>query len=238
MKNLFLNFLIIILILTFPLSSLKSENFFSFGGGVYCGYKGVYNTSSTQGGIKSGFAFNPLPEIGGSLDLLFKGNTGIIVDFGLTTNSIKAKNDAVLPGEINQSVLTEYHKYFTINPHIYLFGLTFGCNFGLPLKSSLEFQSGNPQIPKQTVPINTDLLSTLTEIHLGGKFKMTDTGILGKLYIFFDFTYALTGIYSDYVKNNPLIGYLGNSSIVQNSNNPKPIAFTLGLNYMFNILSF
>ena len=238
-KVLSLNFIFLFLI-SITLNTAKSEDKFYFGGGVYLGYKGSVNIEGLQSGRKMGYAFNPLPEMGGSVDLLLLNNIGVIVDIGLTSSSYETKGSGIIPGETRIRSAVEKHKYITFNPKLYIFGFTLGLNISKPVSSSYDYQSGLISENIKNIPIPTSVLSTLMEIHLGGKINLFETG-LGKLYLKLDLDYPLTGIYSDYAKDDPLkkaIPPEPGSLLIDPTKNPKPASFTIGLNYMFNILKF
>jgi hypothetical protein len=188
--------------------------------GPYLGYRAGVSTVVTPQGRKNGVGFNNIPEFGltSYFPLTSQANIGIATELGYSTYSylmISGRQDA-----------TEYklsHSYLTINPNFFFRGFFIGVNIGLPMASDYD-----------GTEIKTSKQETIAELKVGGMIPIYQDES-GELNLVIMGGYFLSGIYKDFVKNDPMKDILLTDEPVTKIFNPRPASLMVGFNFLFNL---
>ena len=231
-KNMLQKIVITLILVLFCISSIKltaqEEQYFPPELGLSIGYKCAINGFPNPQGRKNGFAFNNVPDVGITtyIPLDFEYNLGLYLDIGYNTNSflMKYNYDADTKNYLTQDRMR--FSYITISPTFSHCGIKLGFSVGFPVSADWI-----------GININTDKLQNIIELKAGYTHPLYYDKV-GRLNIFFNASYALNGVYTDFVNNDPLknvVPALGNQ-IITNYYNPRPASIQLGLNFLFNLI--
>ncbi|MBI5326098.1 MAG: hypothetical protein HZB41_12640 [Ignavibacteriae bacterium] len=211
--------IIIIIFSVCFLYSSKAQLNYPLSAGPYLSAKTGYNTSYSPWERKNLFAFNGLPDFGFSfyIPASEEYKLGWMFDLGLSTYAYRIK------GVSNDNKFTLKYSYFTLCPGFHYSGLYAGLNIGIPVFADYG------------VNLETSKLNLLSEVRIGAIIPVIEDET-GRVNILMHFGYMLTGIFKDFVKDDPLIKHFppDSSQNFTNEFNPHTISFSLGLNYMFN----
>ncbi len=215
-----LAFLIIIMIGS---QSLQSQDLKELGIGPSLLYKAGVSVVNTPKGRKNGVAFNKIPDFGMSfyLPLSETSELGIATEVGYSTYSYKLKS---------AHNTTEYefnHSYITFNPNFYFNGFLLGASFGVPMNS--KFGDG--------IEVNTKTQNIVAEVKIGGMFPIFQDES-GELNIVILGGYFFSGVYDDFVKNDPLSmkSLLPTDEPLTKIFNPRLASLGIGFNFHFNLV--
>ncbi|OGU11652.1 MAG: hypothetical protein A2X61_07215 [Ignavibacteria bacterium GWB2_35_12] len=201
------------------LQSSKAQLNYPLSAGPFLSAKAGYNTSYSPWERKNLFAFNGLPDFGFSFYIPASDEfkLGLLADLSLSTYAYQVK------GMSSDTKFTLKYSYFTLCPGFHYSGIYAGLNLGLPVFADYG------------VKLETSKLNILAEVRLGGIIPIIEDET-GRVNILFHCGYMLTGIYKDFVKDDPLLHHFppDSSQNFTNEFNPHTISFSLGLNYMFN----
>jgi hypothetical protein len=211
--------LFVIALLLFLFYSSKAQLNYPLSAGPFLSAKAGYNTSYSPWERKNLFAFNGLPDFGFSfyIPASEEYKLGWMFDLAISTYAYQVK------GMNNDTKFTMKYSYFTLCPGFYYSGIYAGINIGLPVFADYG------------VKLETNKLNILSEVRFGGIIPIIEDET-GRVNIIFHAGYMLTGIYKEFVIDDPLIKHFppDSSQNFTNEFNPHTISFSLGLNYMFN----
>lgn len=203
-----------VLIILISANTMFAQENFPMSAGLFVSIKGGVNAADVPKGVKNGFAFNSMPDIGANfyLPLAEKNRIGLTLDLAYTSYFFQMK----YTGDEDNPWVTQSN-YFTLSPALDLYGFIIGFNFGLPLSISSDKDFVDKNLDK-------DNLNFATEIKLGGLIPVfyNETG---RLNIIIMAGYFLTGQY-DKTDNIPGL---------RDGFNTHPASLSFGLNYMFNV---
>ncbi len=212
------HFIILIVFIALSLET-KTQGNYPFSAGPYLSAKTGYNANYSPLDRKSVFAFNGLPDFG--LSFYFPASNdshlGFITDIGMTTYAYKVRG-------LNEGISFDMsYSYFTISPAFYYGGIIAGFNFGLPVSANYGAK------------IETGKLNLLAEVKAGAVIPFISDES-GRVNLLITAGYMLTGIYKDFVKDDPLLQQFPPDSTEKFTSefNPRAFSISLGLNYMFN----
>jgi len=186
-------------------------------------YKSGISVVNTPKGRKNGISFNKIPDFGVSfyMPLSKTSNLGITTDVCYSTYSYKLKSAH------NSNEYQFNHSYLTINPNFFFSGFLLGVSFGVPLNS--KFGDG--------IVIDTKTQKVVAEVKIGGMIPIfqDDTGELNIVILG---GYFFSGIYDDFVKNDPLSkkGLLPTDELLTKIFNPRLASLGVGFNFHFNLV--
>ena len=197
------------------------DEVYPFGVGLFVAAKGGVNTMDSPDGIKNGFSFGSMPDIGAQLYVPFglTSNLGATLELGYISFMYKFR-------EYNneQNSWGDKCGFFTISPNVHISGFIIGFNLGIPVSASSGNNiSGN----KYTYDYKTDNLGFLVDIHVGGLIPLYKDET-GRLNLIIQGEYP----FSAFFKNNLAFD---NSSVSRTPTfNVQPVALKLGLSYIYN----
>jgi hypothetical protein len=219
---------------------------YTFYVGPYLAAKGSIKTSAAEG-TKTGPAFNVPPDLGAQILAPIPGASWLKfgVDVGLATYSYDSKPER---NATDDNTIREQYQFINVFPHLNLYGVVLGVNFGLPSSASAQSLSGNTESVYGTVsqiggmnivvPDDPDAsgydpskyLATMLEFRIGGSIPLvsSSTGILN-LNIMAGYT--LNTLFTN--GRNYLVAYEGTS--YDETLNPRVASLSLGLSYVFGI---
>lgn len=219
---------------------------YTFYVGPYLAAKGSIKTSAAEG-TKTGPAFNVPPDLGAQILAPIPGASWLRVglDVGLATYSYESKPES---NSNDDNSIREKYQFVNVFPHLNLYGVVLGVNFGLPSSASAQSLSGNTESVYGTVsqiggmnvvvPDDPDAsgydpskyLATMLEFRIGGSIPLvsSSTGILN-LNIMAGYT--LNTLFAN--GRNYLVAYEGTS--YDETLNPRVASLSLGLSYVFGI---
>lgn len=214
MKKIFSLFLIAL----FALPSLQAEDIKDFSIGPTILYKAGISAINTPKGRKNGVAFNKIPDFGIStyLPLSKTSNLGIATEIAYSSYSYLMKSAH------NSTEYQFNHSFVTINPNFYFGGFIIGASIGIPMSSDYD---GNE--------IKTKTQNIMAEVKIGGMIPIFKDAS-GELNVFILGGYGLSGVYDDFVKNDPMSGLLPTDETVTKIFNPRAASLGLGFNFLFN----
>lgn len=214
----FLLFLSLVLLLIPEISF--SQDFKTTSVGPYIGYRAGISTVVTPQGRKNGVGFNNIPEFGISsyFPLTSEANIGIVGELGYSTYSYLMKS-----GRPDGTEYQLTHSYLTINPNFYFKGFFAGIALGMPMASDYD-----------GVEIKTSTQEIIAELKIGGMIPVYKDRS-GELNFIIVGGYFLSGVYKDFVKNDPMKVLLGTDEPVTNIFNPRPASLMIGFNFLFNL---
>ena len=206
----------------------QEEQYFPPELGLSIGYKCAVNGFPNPQGRKNGIAFNNVPDVGltGYVPLDFVYNLGLYVDLGYNTNTflMKYNYDADSKSYLTQDRMR--FSYISFSPTFSHCGFKLGFSVGFPISADWE-----------GVNIRTSNLRNVIELKAGYTYPLYYDRV-GRLNVFFNASYALHGIYNDFVKDDPLrntVPAMG-GQIITNYYNPRPASIQIGLNFLFNLI--
>jgi hypothetical protein len=217
---------ILLYFILFPVLSLSliSENGSGPFLGVFTGFKEGISGVSTPSGRKNGFAFTGVPDFGIKGEHIIIPAVPLIIgaDLGYSNYSFYIKESKASDTEIK-----EYkHKfsYISLAPYLRFDIISLGFAFGVPIAAEY-----GPDL-------DVSKLNIMAEIRAGATFKLYEDNS-GKLNIYFEAGYMLTGIFSDYGKDDPLLTIIPPKApqIISNEFNPRAVSLTLGISYLLNL---
>ena len=214
-------FIILFLCLLFLIGTAEAQDQnLPLGVGPYFAMKGGINGGEVPTGRQNKVAFNGVPDFGATVfyPLSQTSPLGLTADLAFSTYSYKVYGF----DQGNTFQLT--YSYITFCPNFYFEGFTLGFNFGIPVSAGY-----GPKIP-------TSELGLLAEFRLGAILPLY-TDKTGTLNFIINAGYALTGLYKDFSKDDPLITDIppAPTQIFANNLNPRPISLMAGINYYFNL---
>lgn len=188
--------------------------------GPYLQLKAGVNGGNIPDGRKNAIAFNGIPDFGATcyVPLSLDSDLAATFDLGLSTYSFSFKD--VHKGDVYQ----QKYSYINLAMNFHLYYTMMGFNFGLPVSADMEGRE-----------IKTDNLEIMAEFRLGAIIPLMQDED-GSLNIMVYAGYMMTGIYSDFEKDDPLknlIPEIPPQEITQKFN-PRAVSISIGLNYMFN----
>lgn len=205
--------------------------------GLFVAGKGGMNIGKQDPLFESGFVVNPLSDFGvtGYIPVSRRKNYGIILDVGMSSYSFSEKK--IKPTEGVE--ITKKYSYLTFAPSFNISYLTFGFALGLPMGVSQKDANGNDLgsiivsdstfiSPGVTGVVTRDLKENTQmalEIRVGTMIPILKSST-GRLNVFANAGYMLTGIYKDeFYAKFP----------TQSQYNPSTMSFSVGVNYVFNL---
>jgi hypothetical protein len=206
----------------------QEEQYFPPEIGLTLGYKCAVNGFPNPQGRKNGMAFNNIPDAGltAYIPLDFTYNLGLYIDIGYNTNTFLMKYNYEPDTKEYLTRDRMRFSYISISPTFNHNGFKLGFAVGIPISADWE-----------GVNINTNKLQNIIELKAGYTYPLYFDRV-GRLNIFLNATYALNGIYNDFVKDDPLkniVPATGNQ-IITNYYNPRPATIQLGLSFLFNLV--
>lgn len=206
--------------------------------GPYIHAKGSLNTNPATG-YKTGVAFNSVPDFGATILAPFGKESKIGFQLDLGHSSLAYK---VLPEDrdlqTDSTNFIESYRYFTVAPGFNFAGFTIGVSFGTPIGASMESEKGKSTDPIRGTVIDNDYvdsLASITEVFIGGRIPLIDNPS-GRLTFDIQASYTLSGLYENY-KSYKYAYEENNEGVLEakEDRNPQPVAFKLGLSYLFGI---
>lgn len=183
-------------------------------------FKAGVNAAEVMEGRKNALGFAGIPDFGvsGLMMLSPSADLGVTADLGLSNYAYKIKGVDVA------KEYTMRYSYIALGTAFYFSGFTFGFNFGVPVAANY----GNT--------IKTSTIGFMTEFKVGGMIplKLDESGSLN---LIFNASYMLSGIYDDYVHNDPLLQYIPEVPPynISTKYNHRALSFNIGINYLFNL---
>ena len=205
--------------------------------GLFVAGKGGMNIGKQDPNYESAFVLNPLSDFGitGYIPVSARKNYGILLDVGMSSYSFSEKRIKPVVG----TAITKKYSYLTIAPSFTISYLTFGFAMGLPVGVSQKDENGNDLgsitvsdstfiSPGVTGVVTRDLkeyTQMMLEIKVGTMIPVLKSPT-GRLNVFANVGYMLTGLYKDeYYAKFPAISQY----------NPSTMSFSVGVNYVFNL---
>lgn len=188
--------------------------------GPYVGYKAGISAVNTPLGRKNGVSFNKIPDFGfvSYFPLSSENDIGLQIDLAYSTYSymmISAHN------ENNKYKLS--HSFLSINPAVFFNRFSLGFAFMLPIKSQIDISE-----------IKNEIINNAAELKIGYAYPIYEDNA-GELNVFINGGYFLTGVYKNFVKNDPMKGLLPTDEKTTNIHNPRVASIQLGFNFIFNL---
>lgn len=188
--------------------------------GPFISAKAGINGGNVANGRKNAVAFNGLPDFGVTMfiPLSEENELGFCTDLALTTYAYTMR------GLQFSNEFTMKYSYITLSPSFYFSSFLIGFNFGFPVAADYGAK------------LDASKLSMMVEFRLGMSLPLISDED-GRLNIIATAGYMLTGVYEDFAKDDPLLTYMPAvpPEKITSEFNPRPISFSLGLNYMFNL---
>jgi hypothetical protein len=187
--------------------------------GPTLGVKGTVNTINPGTGLKTGFAFNSMPDLGVTGRLMFAKdmNIGLLLDVEMTGYGyiMRPENEDIAT---DANTYVSRHSYVNIAPSLYLGGLTLGVGILLPTGLTNKSVDGSDEL----LLVGTQA-SPVLEARLGAMIPLVRS-TSGDLNLTIRGTYMLGGHFTQDVR------------YVINSSNPQSAGLSLGLNYLFSVM--
>jgi hypothetical protein len=187
--------------------------------GPAIGVKGTVNTVAPGTGLKTGFAFNSMPDLGLTTRMMLDKDMGI----GLLLD-IEATGYGYIMRPENEDIATDAnsyvsrHSYVSIAPAFYLGGLTLGVGILLPTGLTTKSVDGTDEL----MIVGTQASPAL-EARIGAMIPLVRSSG-GDLNLTIRGSYMLGGHFTDKV------------NYVVSSSNPQSAGLSLGLNYLFSVV--
>lgn len=206
--------------LSFIAIAQEESDFHYFSAGPFFALKGGSNGGYTPEGRNNAAIFNGLPDFGFTLfyPLGEESDLGLTMDLAYTTYAYKVEGV-----DVNYDADCKY-SYISFAPNMHYNGFIAGLNFGLPVDNSFGDK------------LSSDKLNFMVEIRLGYFYPLLNDEV-GSLNLFLQAGYMLTGIYSDFVKDDPLRTTIPPTfpEKFTNKYNPRAVSILIGLNYLLNL---
>ncbi len=187
--------------------------------GPALGVKGSVNTVNPGTGLKTGFAFNSMPDLGVTSRLMFSKdmNIGLLLDIESTGYGyiMRPENEDFAT---DANTYISRHSYINIAPSFYLGGLTLGLGILLPTGLTNKSVDGQDELY-----LSGTQASPVLEARLGAMIPLVRS-FSGDLNLIIRGTYMLGGHFTQDVR------------YVINSSNPQSAGLSLGLNYLFTVV--
>jgi hypothetical protein len=229
-------FLCAVILVAFSMDSI-AQDVDQLAVGLFVAGKGGMNIGKQDPTSESGFVVNPLSDFGltGYIPVSNRKNYGILLDIAMSSVSFSEKRIKPTEGV----VITKKFSYLTFAPSFNFSYLTFGFALGLPMGVSQKDANGNDLgtivvsdstfiSPGVTGVVTRDLKENTQmalEIRVGTMIPVLKSAT-GRLNVFANAGYMLTGIYKDeFYAKFP----------TQSQYNPSTMSFSLGVNYVFNL---
>lgn len=183
--------------------------------------RGTVNTVDPGNGLKTGFAFNSMPDLGLTTRFLFSSESslGLTLDIEATGYSyIMRRENEDLASDANTYRMN--HSCITIAPSLFLSGLQLGIGYSL-----YNGQTGKTLDDKLPWTPGTQASSVL-EARIGAMIPVMRSKT-GDLNLIIRASYMLDGHYTGEVQTYPL---------AINTTNPQSAGVSLGLNYVFHVV--
>ncbi|GEM_PF-1070500 len=195
-----------------------ASDYYPFGVGLAFAFKGGVNTLDSPKGVKNGYVFTSMPDIGAQVFVPFgtDNNLGFLLDLAYVSYPYKFK----LYGDEDVNWVDKL-SYFTIAPNFHISGFIFGVNIGIPMaaESDNATTTGNTY----TYLYAKESMKTMIDIHIGALIPLVKTNF-GRLNLLIQGEYALSDAFSpDLLTMNKFQKF-----------NIQPAAIKFGLSYIFN----
>ncbi len=199
--------------------SLFTQDLKQLSIGPVIGYKAGISAVNTPQGRKNGVAPSKIPDFGVSayVPLSSTSNLGLDAEIGLSSYAYLMKS------AFNDKSYQFNHSYITINPNFYFSGFIIGLSFGIPVSSDYDGKE-----------IKTSQQNILTEIKIGGMIPIFKDET-GELNIVIMGGYALSGVFSDFVKYDPVKNELPPTETITKVFNPRIATLGVGFNFLFDL---
>lgn len=186
--------------------------------------KGTVNTVAPGTGLKTGFAFNSMPDIGLTTRMMFARDMslGLALDVELTGYGYltRPENEDLAT---DANTIIARHSYLTIAPSFYLGGLMLGVGIALPTGQTGESVDGSlPYTPDGTQA------SPVLEARIGAMIPLMRSKS-GDLNLTIRGSYMLGGHYTADVR--PYFVPMTPAS------NPQSAGLSLGFTYLFHVVN-
>lgn len=211
--------IIVFAIFLFGCFASYSQSVKDFSVGPSIMYKAGVSAVNTPDGRKNGVAFNKIPDFGLSSYIPFSSTSNLGVAFEIGYSSYSYLMKAVH----NSDEFQLNHSYLTINPNFYFGGFLLGVSFDIPMSSDYD-----------GTEIKTSTQNMLAEVKIGGMIPIfkDETGELNVVILG---GYSLSGVYKDFVKNDPMSGLITTDEEVTKVFNPRPASLGIGFNFLFDL---
>lgn len=189
--------------------------------------KGTVNTVNPGTGLKTGFAFNTMPDLGLTTRMMFAKDMslGLTLDIESTSYGYLMRPENEDIANDDNSFVTR-HNYLTVAPSFFLGGLTLGVGVMFPSGQTTESLDDDDA----PVPMGTQASPAL-EARLGAMIPLVRSKV-GDLNLSIRATYMLSGHYTSEVKTY-------NNVLVPNTpfSNPQSAGLSLGFTYLFHVVN-
>lgn len=216
------NRILLALCFAFAVFTANAQEYRSFSAGPFLGFKAGVNGGNVMDGRKNAMSFVKVPEFGVSSLLMLSQDYDLGLCLGLGYSSYGYKIKGVNVGK--EYNLT--YSYLTLSSEFYFQGITMGFNFGYPINA--DFGS----------KISADKLAGMSEFKIGYIYPiMLEVEEGNSLNLYINAGYMLSGIYSDFTKDDPLLPFIPEVAPQKISSkfNPRALSITLGMTYWFGI---
>lgn len=182
---------------------------YPFGIGPFFLFKGGVNASDVPEGIKNGFNFNGIPDIGAAFYIPFtkENNLALEVDLAYSRYTYELKKT----GDEDNPWSNEFG-FITLGPSLHLYGFLLGFEFGMPIHAGSDEDAFD-------YSVNDIGFSAVVRI---GAMIPVYADEFGRLNIDIRGAYFLTGLFSDVPES-------------WDDYNPHPASLAIGMSYIFNI---
>lgn len=201
-------------------SQYSAAEIYPLGAGLFVAGKAGVNTLDSPDGVKNGYVFNSMPDLGLQVYIPFgsETNLGATIDFAYLNHQYLFK----LYGNEDVNWKDEL-AYFAISPNIHISGFLIGMNFGFPLSAKSENDIEENEF---TYEYDKDNLNTLIDFHLGGLIPVYADDF-GRLNLYIQAEYAISKLF-----NNDLT----TKHLSENTQkfNIQPAGLKMGLSYIIN----
>lgn len=213
--------LIALLMFTYSFWAFAQEegDFHYLSAGPFFALKGGVNGGYIPEGRKNAALFNGLPDFGITLfyPLGEESDLGLMMDLAYTTYAYQIEGV-----DVNYKADCKY-SYISFAPNMHYNGFVAGFNFGMPIDNSFGDK------------LKSEKLNFMVEIRLGYVYPLLNDED-GSLNVFMQAGYMMTGLFSDYVKDDPLLATIPPTypEKFTNKYNPRTVSLLIGLNYLLN----
>ena len=197
-------------------------DYYPFGVGLTMSFKGGVNTLDSPSGVKNGYLFTAMPDIGAQVYVPFgtENNMGIVLDLAYISFPYKFK----LYGNEDVNWVDKL-SYFSIAPNFHISGFMFGFNLGIPMAANSDNSTTDGN--KFVYDYEKDNMKFLVDIHIGALIPLVKSDF-GRLNLYIQVEYALSQVFEDDLVTVSDVG-AGNQEF-----NIQPAALKFGLSYIFN----
>ncbi len=217
MKNVTLIFITAILLT----GNARAQQGIEAGIGPAISLKSGINAIESPPGRENKFAFSSIPDLGISTIFHFYGSDKLGAGLNLLYASYFYNVESNADGNTYKVMLS----YYSFTTYFKFDFITMGFNFGIPASAKAEEK------------LDVENIKILTEFRLGFIYPLLNDET-GRLNIFLNAGYMLTGIYDKYTENDPLPEQapVPEGQLTENFN-PRVLSISLGFNYLikFNI---